>query len=210
MQPICESLEFEESGHRYMLGDEVLPSVTQIIGHYSAREFEELKRRGILRPEHLEIGTLRHETTELYDRGQLDEDGLDPILVAALDAWKLFRADTGFSPELIEQRICSERVRYAGTIDRVGTLQGGRSILIDIKGEASVKSHGLQLGAYAYALEEQTGQRVDLAACVHLKKNGTYKVISIDRAGIDRLECDFVSLAMAYHVLDSDRYGLGG
>jgi len=167
--PVCPDLDFDENRHVYTLHGRVLPSVTTILAAEGlAGDVSHFT------DEHRTMGTMRHLVTELHDQGDLDEDSLDPALVPALDAWRRFVADTGFEPHYIEEKVYSD-LGYAGRIDRVGTI--GRDLtIIDVKGASDVPSYGPQVHLYAHAWRERTGEQPTKLLCVHLQKDGTYRV----------------------------------
>lgn len=173
------SLEFDEATHTYTLDGVQLPSVTTVLADLKLVDVSKF------RPEHRHRGTLRHVVTELYDHDDLDEASLDEsevlgqpagdIARGALDAWRRFRAESGFKPSLIEYRVWSS-LGYAGTVDRIGTLPDGRVVLLDIKGSFDSPSYGLQTAAYTSAYEERSGNAIDLRGAVHLLPNGSYRL----------------------------------
>lgn len=145
-------LAFDPVPHRYALDGRPIPSVTSVIDFLNGY-------MGV--PEHIlaparERGQVVHEVTALYDRDDLVMDSVDPIVQPYLDAWIRFRKDTGFTPELVEQKVYSRSYWYAGTLDRTGNLHCiGQCILLDLKAtEYSVVTVGPQTYAYKNALIE--------------------------------------------------------
>ena len=101
-----------------------------------------------------------------------------PEVVPYLDGWRRFLADTGFDVHAVEERACSRRHRYAGTIDRLGMLNGERCV-IDIKTTATLNPQvGVQLAAYQVATNEGR-PRADhyrkRFAC-QLRRDGSYRL----------------------------------
>ena len=169
-------LTFTEDDHCYTLdkgteNETVLASATQMISGLR------LTDTSFFRPHHLQAGTDRHVATELWDRGILDEGSLDENTGPALEAWKKFLDHSGFEVEEIEIRCFSEKHLYAGTIDRIGVLDGKRTIL-DIKGSAEMPTYALQLFLYKIAWQEITGDKIEDLVSVHLLKSGKYKAHS--------------------------------
>jgi len=168
------ALRFDEATHTYWLGDESLPSVTRIIEaaglvelHGSAEQLDYARDRG----------TALHMATELDDRGELDEDSVADDIRGHLAAWRRFRAESGIRIDAIECRLYHPRLRYAGTIDRIGTLQRRRAI-IDIKTGAERRATGVQLAAY-----EAMAKHAGLCASgtrrygCYLSDDGNYKLV---------------------------------
>ena len=144
----------------------VWPNVTSILkdaGIVDTRFFDTYSR---------DRGKAVHLATALYDRGDLDEDSVDPIVRPYLDAWIRFRAESGFVPEMIERIVWNENFLYAGTLDRTGTITG-RQVLLDIKSGAAQPYTALQTVAYAECLDGNY-QRY----AIELHDNGKYKPVA--------------------------------
>ncbi|HOD97842.1 MAG TPA: hypothetical protein PLT63_03610 [Syntrophales bacterium] len=108
-------VEFESDGHRYGNG---LESVTQILKAeqlIDTRFYDDWSR---------DRGSMIHLATHYDDMGELDEETLDPVIRPYLEAWRKFRKESGFVPEVIEVPMMSINYRYAGTPDRIGQLPG--------------------------------------------------------------------------------------
>jgi len=115
---------------------------------------------------YLDRGHAVHSACELWDKGTLDEDALDPQIRPYLDAWRAYRRDTGYhaeNVEEIEQLVCNPVVGYCGKIDRPG---------LDIKTGAPTKWHILQAAAYWHALKTRGEWH-----SVYLRDDGTYKLV---------------------------------
>ena len=144
--------------------DQVWPGVTSIltdVGLIDSKWFDEYSR---------DRGSLVHQACALYDHGVLNMDTLDPVLLPYVQGWIRFREESGFIPELIEEVVWNETYRYAGTLDRTGTMND-RAVLIDLKsGLAQTWSH-LQTAAYAACLPEPY-----LRYVVELNSYGNYKL----------------------------------
>lgn len=102
-----------------------------------------------------DIGTAVHHLTHRVDRG---EDVQGGPYQADLDAYRAAMRDVGLecTPKWIECRIVNDRLRMAGTADRILTAQGGGHRIADIKTGASIDFGGLgwcaQGAAYAGGL----------------------------------------------------------
>jgi hypothetical protein len=173
MLAAAHELEFDPGAHCYRIGGKVLPAVTRVIApliDYSMVNEELLALAS-------ERGSAVHKATELHDLDDLDECSLDDRLEPYLAAWKRFRAETGFVPEAIEQRLHHPLHGYAGTIDRVGTLHG-RRILLDIKTVSRLsRATGVQLAAYQHLWDVRYPQRLICGRyAVQLRPDGTYRL----------------------------------
>lgn len=167
-----QALEFDAATHTYRVGGVLVPNVTSVLQVLSS--YMDVSD-DILIPAQ-ERGTAVHRATELDDLDDLDEDSLDPMIVPYLEAWRQFKRDTRPVFHAIEQRVFSKRHWYAGTLDRIATLQGVRGIsMLDIKTCVKVgKEVGPQTAAYAEAIE---GYRISNRFAVQLRPDGTYRLI---------------------------------
>ncbi len=127
---------FDPLTHTYEIDGVVVPGVTQICNPGIAPWYTD---------EATQRGTHVHRACELYDRGMLDEETLDPQLRPYLDAWKEFVHRYGNEWVAIEQQFFSAAHGFAGTVDRV--LPAG---VLEIKtGAAFPDWLDLQLGGYS-------------------------------------------------------------
>ena len=176
---------FDEATHTYTVAGVVVPSVTNILSDISV-----MKR---MDPAWLADASLRgkmvHKAIELFNRGTLDEDDLDPMLEPYLRAWKRFCADHAFVPDQIESIIYSTRWEYAGTVDVVGSWKSLRRrtpVTIDVKSGVADPAHGPQTAAYTEPLREMgiiEGPVVPQRAVVRVQANGHYIVDHYQDAG---------------------------
>jgi len=163
-------LQFNREPHTYTYDGVVVPSVTQVLPSpivpttHMQLDMEYARQRG----------QAVHLATELYDLGDLDEDSMDPVIVPYLDAWEKFLIDSDFHVSDIEARVYSERNRYAGTLDRSGTINGGKAIL-DIKAVHKLSpTTGLQTAAYEDAYRKDRRCKPARRFAVQLKPDGAY------------------------------------
>ncbi len=163
-------LVFDEARHEYRYDGVLVPSVTGILKplvDYSGIKPDVLARAAAL-------GTLVHQTTELYDLGTLDEDDLDPILVPYLNGWKRFREEVGFVPDTIEKRMYHP-LGYCGTSDRTGAIRGVKSV-VDIKKMMTLGPViGPQLAAYK-EMHNLEGAGIEKRFALGLRPDGTYRL----------------------------------
>lgn len=162
-------LTFDSETHTYRVGDEIIPSVTQILKDIGLIDTTHFK------PEHSERGTTVHEATQFWDETGMEDDTIPEELLGYLEGWKKFREETGFTPSHIEQPLYSTQ-GYAGTVDRIGKTHKINPILLDIKSGPPQPWHRLQLAAYALMVKSEL--RIPIWECwgVHLKKDGKYSV----------------------------------
>lgn len=109
-------------------------------------------------------GSIVHQLTDDYDNSievnLLNENGHPQY---SLEEWAMFERYVEFSQKykpdnvMIEQNIVSQKLGFAGTIDRVIELKGKR-LLVDIKTSNMIaNSYWLQLAAYEQLLMTITG-----------------------------------------------------
>lgn len=162
-------LVFDEQKHEYIFNGVPVPNVTSILESAGLSDFSGIPQRV------LELASLRgkyvHKATELYDLGELDEDSLDPIVAGYLNGWKKFITD--FQPEIIdiERRLYCQKYHYAGTLDRLATINK-KCIMLDIKSGAHSHAHAPQLAAYDHAHPLDIDERWT----VYLSEDGQYKI----------------------------------
>jgi len=171
-------LTFDEETHRYFWDGQQVPGVTTILSpltDFSAVDPDVMRRAST-------FGTAVHRVCELDDEGaNLDEFDVDPALLPYLQAWRNFSRDWSVEWQHIENRVYHPTLRYAGTLDRAGTvLQPGdpshrrHNAMVDIKTSTSLyPAVGPQLAAYARAFDPFTGSSLRRYA-VQLRGDATY------------------------------------
>lgn len=139
-----------------------------------------------------EIGTAAHAAAHYYDEGDLNEATVDGEVIPYVNAWKKFRRETDFVPELLEHRgvsavVCSGhwrsltalKLKHGWTLDRKGhmTVYGRRKrVLLEIKCTANEEvSWGPQTASYELA-SRQPGEEACLRIAVWLRPNETYRL----------------------------------
>ena len=158
-----------------------VPSVTTILEAYpkGAAYFNWLKENGKdadeIRDEAGRRGSVVHKLTEMYDLGE-EVNLVNPngSIDYKLNEWAMFeryvefRKRFSFTTNCIELNIIGKDLGYAGTLDRVITLDG-KKILLDIKtSNAIYPSYWLQLAAYRSLLLNSLGKQVDSVAILWL------------------------------------------
>ena len=158
-----------------------VPSVTHILDCYpkGAAYFNWLKENGKdadeIRDEAGRRGSVVHKLTEMYDAGEevnlVNQYGSIDYKInewAMFERYVEFRKRFSFTTDCIELNIISKELGYAGTLDRVITIDG-KKILLDIKtSNAIYPSYWLQLAAYRSLLLNSLGQQVDSVAILWL------------------------------------------
>lgn len=166
------TLLFFDDGHRYTLDGEELPSVSELCRFISREIYTDVRQYNLDRA--ADRGTAVHKATEALDKyGSVDvQDDILPYVQAYLQ----FRRDHKVEWEKIEWATHHPVDDYAGTVDRVGTINGVRAIL-DIKTSYTIHTPmcAAQLNLYRRMLEAN-GVTVEALYILHLKKDGTYKL----------------------------------
>lgn len=162
-------LTFDDASHTYFWNGKRVPGVTSIL--QALHNFNGVPADVLEAAQ--DRGTAVHLCCEYLDKGVLDEGSIDPAIAGYVDAWRLFTAEMRPQWTHIEQQVYHPVMRYAGTVDRVGVLNG-KEYVLDIK--TSIASHpvwGLQTAAYANAMDKKCALR----ATVQLRSDGTYRLI---------------------------------
>lgn len=170
-------IAFNEEKHEYTLDGNKIPSVTHILQKTGFYNFEGAK------PEIVEaaadFGKCAHKGAELYDQNDLDERTLAGPLKPYLNSWKRFREDTGFVPIAIEKLVYSKKYRYAGTLDRAGTI-GNAITVVEIKSTAQIDPvSAIQAEAYleAYNEDKPLKEKATKRMVVQLCPDGMYRLL---------------------------------
>lgn len=171
-------LAFDQATHSYSWDGKPVPGVTSVLAPLSSLHMVD--------PDLLDaasaFGTAVHLACELDDLRQLNEADLDPALVPYLKGWRLFSKDWQVRWDGIEEQVYHPKLRYAGTLDRRGTVtQPGLRFplalpaIVDIKSSTQLyPSVGPQLAAYASAVNDTPTPHHFQRLAVQLKADGTY------------------------------------
>jgi hypothetical protein len=170
------TLLFFDEGHKYTLDGEELPSVSELCRFLSREIYCEITQYKL--DNAAERGTAVHKATEILDKyGTVDvQDDILPYLQAYLT----FRKEHEVEWSKIECALHHPEDRYAGTIDRYGLLDGKKAI-VDMKSTYTVHKPlcAASLNLYRRALQAN-GIEVEVLYILHLKKDGTYKLVPFD------------------------------
>jgi len=164
-------LELDESTHTYTLDGRRLLSVTQALNI--------LDDRPKIDPFYLQRGSMVHRATAYYDRGEFDDFTWDERIIPYVEAYMKFRQDTGFEPTHIELTQFHPVYKFAGTLDRLGPLNGFQ-VIIDLKSGAPVPVDLLQNAAY-WELCVANKIPVNKLFDLYLRDNGIYKLEPVEK-----------------------------
>lgn len=169
------SLEFYDKSHVYELDGERIPCVSDLCRFIHKEIYKDAPLWQMEAA--ADRGTKVHAATEALDKtGRAEiEDGYLPYL----QAYAQFRQEHEVVWELIEYADYHPELMYAGTIDRYGIVDGYRT-LADLKTTYRVYNPlcGASLNLYRLILEARQ-KAVERLTIIHLKKDGTYKLVNI-------------------------------
>lgn len=140
-------LTFDRATHRYFWEGSPVPNVTTLLNLLT--DFDSVPPNVLKAAQ--ERGTMVHLICELHDLGELDPDAIPGELRGYYDAYLDFLAKHPCIWLGVEEKVFHPLLRYAGTADRRGMVEGKKAVL-DIKtSEQLYRSVGPQLSAYLEA-----------------------------------------------------------
>jgi hypothetical protein len=169
-------LTFYGEEHIYMMDGEQLPCVSDLCRFIHREVYKDAPTWQMEAA--ADRGTKVHAATEALDGSGRAE--IDSEYLPYLQAYALFRREHEVAWELSETAMYHPEHRYAGTIDRYGMVDG-KLTLLDIKTTYRVmKTLWLaSLNLYRMMLQAR-GKTVEQMMILHLKKDGTYKLIRFE------------------------------
>lgn len=168
-------LSFDESEHIYEVDGEVMPSVSEII-RFIAREVYGDVVQSVL-DNAADRGTRVHKATQMLD--VVGDVECDEDIVPYVTAYVQFVKEHKPKWDLIEKSMYNPVGKYCGTLDRVGMLDGKKTI-VDIKTSSAIQKvlYGAQLNLYRMMAHEN-GIEAERLVILHLTKDKGYKLIEI-------------------------------
>lgn len=169
-------LLFFDQGHKYTLDGVELPSVSELCRFLSREVYDTVAQYTLDRA--AERGTKVHkacEALDVYGKVEVSEDFLPYV-----NAYLQFQREHDAQWNMVERSIAHHKERYAGTIDRYGTMDGAK-VLVDLKTTYTVHKRLAiaQLNLYRWMIEAE-GHPVEKQYILHLKKDG-YKLVEIEK-----------------------------
>lgn len=191
------TLVFFDKDHLYELNGEQVPSVSEISRFASREVYGNVEQYTL--DNACSRGSAVHKSTEVLDKyGEVDCDStIEPYIRAYLS----FRKDYKIKDFVaIEKSLASEKMRFAGTIDRICEINQdfadtfkvqtktdishliGKLAIIDIKSSSVVQKvlAPIQLNGYEKLVTENGIGEVGLLLILHLNKEMKYKVHSFE------------------------------
>lgn len=169
------SLEFYDKSHVYELDGDRIPCVSDLCRFIHKEIYKDAPLWQMEAA--ADRGTKVHAATEALDKTGRAE--IEDAYLPYLQAYARFRQEHEVAWELIEHADYHPELMYAGTIDRYGLVDGYRT-LVDLKTTYRVYKPlcGASLNLYRLILEAQQ-KAVERLTIIHLKKDGTYKLVNI-------------------------------
>lgn len=169
------SLEFYDKSHVYELDGERIPCVSDLCRFIHKEIYKDAPLWQMEAA--ADRGTKVHAATEALDKTGRAE--IEDSYLPYLQAYAQFRQEHEVQWELIEYADYHPELMYAGTIDRYGIVDGYRT-LADLKTTYRVYKPlcGASLNLYRLILEARQ-KVVERLMIIHLKKDGTYKLVNI-------------------------------
>ena len=165
-------LLFFDQGHRYELDGVEVPSVSTILRFLTREIYSEVRQADLDRA--AERGSRVHKALELLDKlGEVDADAeTEPYIRAYIK----FRQEHACDWTGIEKPVVNEQLRYAGTADRIGTVDGQPTI-IDFKCQSSIHKPLVkaQLNGYLLCMDKP-----HQLACLQLLPTAKYRLLPCD------------------------------
>ncbi len=151
-----ETLRFTPADHKYFLDPtgERIPGATELLTDCGMIDWSMVAKHVVEAAG--DYGTRAHDATHAEDDGDLDLAKLDPDLAAnVIEPYRVFKRLTGFEPDLVEYMGFHPVYRYAGRVDRRGSVRaaggrpGGRDrVVLDFKTGVILPAYRLKLAAY--------------------------------------------------------------
>lgn len=170
-------LLFYDDTHRYTVDGEEVPSVSELIRFLTREVYTDTPQ--VFMDGAAARGTKVHKACESLDTyGKIEcEDEIADYVYGYVQ----FLQDHHPDWDHVEWPVCNE-LKYAGTVDRYGTLDG-KKVVLDIKTTQSISGmhkllYGAQLTLYKMAVELE--HPVEQLMVLQLKKDGSYKLIPIE------------------------------
>ena len=177
------SWSYDDDAHVYRLGPKIIPGSTDI-----------LKDAGFQYPPgNMEMGRAVHMATQFDDEGVLDPATVTDDVFGYLEAWRVFRRDTGFESDRIEEPNVNVALAFGAVLDREGCWhRGKRRVLVELKKYSPPYFTGLQLALQDLTLPAVTLPRDRIA--VQLNADAPYAIHEYNDRNERNLALALVSL----------------
>lgn len=167
-------LVFFDQNHQYQLDGETIPSVSEITRFISREIYGNIMQFNLDRA--AERGTKVHKALEVLDKFgsvEIPED-----ISGYIQAYVKFRKEHTVEWKEIEWPVHHAEKGFAGTIDRYGTVDGVPGIT-DFKTSAQKHESEWNAKMNLYRMMAEQSYPVESLNILHLKPDGTYKLIPV-------------------------------
>lgn len=185
-------LKFYDEGHIYEYRGERIPSVSEILRFMSREVYGDIDKYVL--DNAAQRGTAVHSATEALDRYGTVECSED--IYGYIQAYARFLNEHTVEWKYIEAPIAHRRMKYAGTIDRAGMVDGCFAI-VDLKTNAAIKKPLVkaQLNGYRKLLTERR-ERIENLYCLQLLPDGRYRLYPTAIDDTEFMACYKMHVAM--------------
>lgn len=185
-------MKFYDEGHIYEYRGERIPSVSEILRFMSREVYGDINKYVL--DNAAQRGTAVHSATEALDRYGTVECSED--IYGYIQAYARFLNEHTVEWKYIEAPIAHRRMKYAGTIDRAGMVDGCFSI-VDLKTNAAIKKPLVkaQLNGYRKLLTERR-ERIENLYCLQLLPDGRYRLYPTAIDDTEFMACYKMHIAM--------------
>jgi hypothetical protein len=167
-------LEFYPEPHEYYLDRNLIPNVTLLIEEGGLVDYSHSTLYA------LERGRIAHLAIHYDLEGDLDvedPESCPPLAAPYVLGARAALAQLGAATLVSERRVVSRKLRYAGTLDWVGIINGRIALADWFTGFNPPPGKAIQTAAYDRALEEETGIRVQDRYVIGLNDQGECNVV---------------------------------
>lgn len=185
-------MKFYDEGHIYEYRGERIPSVSEILRFMSREVYGDIDKYVL--DNAAQRGTAVHSATEALDRYGTVECSED--IYGYIQAYARFLNEHTVEWKYIEAPIAHRRMKYAGTIDRAGMVDGCFAI-VDLKTNAAIKKPLVkaQLNGYRKLLTERR-ERIENLYCLQLLPDGRYRLYPTAIDDTEFMACYKMHVAM--------------
>lgn len=180
MNTTSATFRFDPERHEFSKGDQIIPSVTQVLARAGLCDFSFVEED--VRLHAMDRGRSVHWMLQLEDEGLLDYRRVPRALRPYREAYKTWKQRSEFHVIGIEERFVSPH-GFAGIIDRTGSFPAttmylaGTTAVIDFKTGETPDWVRYQLAAYALGIEPKVALARNIRRiAMSLFADATYKI----------------------------------
>lgn len=190
---------FYAAEHMYSYFSSPVPSVTSVLADTGYVDTTYMTDAG------RERGTLVHLLCQAESESWLPDDSLSADHQGYIDAWRQFKADTGWVSITIEQPLFSTQHRFGGTPDYIGYFPGDTYLtVLDLKSGSVLPATRFQVAAYIVLVNERlVDANIRLMAAgrgaVQVQRNGRYRLKAYDMKSLTVDSVEFLHALKSIH-----------